>query len=145
MLLLAFRTARAKMKPESVLESDPTNICLPMKPKIVPDEVPKGRYGLVINGYSLVGITELQLYCLSPKTLFLCPIQLREISGTSPTQESPCSPSSCPCLKDTFPQATLSRNKRRNQRKILSLSKFLTTDIACHRREGKGKHNQSLR
>ncbi|XP_023421282.2 phospholipid-transporting ATPase FetA isoform X2 [Cavia porcellus] len=47
------RTARAKMKPESVLESDPTNICLPMKPKIVPDEVPKGRYGLVINGYSL--------------------------------------------------------------------------------------------
>ncbi|EHB09968.1 Putative phospholipid-transporting ATPase FetA [Heterocephalus glaber] len=50
------RTARAKMKPESLLESDPTNIHLSTKPKMpftVPDKEPNGNYGLVINGYSL--------------------------------------------------------------------------------------------
>ncbi|XP_005401072.1 PREDICTED: phospholipid-transporting ATPase FetA-like isoform X2 [Chinchilla lanigera] len=50
------RTARAKMKPESLLESDPTSVPLLAKPKtpsVVPDEVPSGTYGLVINGDSL--------------------------------------------------------------------------------------------
>lgn len=49
------------MKPESLLESDPINICLARKTKLpfrVLDETPNGSYGLVINGYSLVGSTE---------------------------------------------------------------------------------------
>ncbi|XP_034872274.1 phospholipid-transporting ATPase FetA-like [Mirounga leonina] len=50
------RSARVKMKPESLLESDPVNIYLTTKPHMpfrVPEEVPNGNYGLIINGYSL--------------------------------------------------------------------------------------------
>lgn len=59
------------MKPESLLESDPINICLARKTKIpfrMLDEMPNGSFGLVINGCSLVGNTELPLcsFILSP-------------------------------------------------------------------------------
>ncbi|XP_040595479.1 phospholipid-transporting ATPase FetA isoform X3 [Mesocricetus auratus] len=67
-VLQELRTARKKMKPESLLESDPINICLARKPKMpfrVIDEAPNGDYGLVINGYSLAyaleGNMELEL------------------------------------------------------------------------------------
>ncbi|KAI5942315.1 putative phospholipid-transporting ATPase IM [Manis javanica] len=55
------RSARNKMKPKSLLESDPVNNYLTMKPKIpfkIPEEVPSGNYGLVINGYSLAHALE---------------------------------------------------------------------------------------
>ncbi|EGW07890.1 putative phospholipid-transporting ATPase FetA [Cricetulus griseus] len=67
-VLQELRAARRKMKPESLLESDPINICLARKPKRpfrVIDEMPNGNYGLVINGYSLAyaleGNMELEL------------------------------------------------------------------------------------
>lgn len=56
------------MKPESLLESDPINIYLARKPQMpfrVFDEVPNGSYGLVINGYSLVGNTSTSLLLYS--------------------------------------------------------------------------------
>ncbi|XP_040819527.1 phospholipid-transporting ATPase FetA-like [Ochotona curzoniae] len=58
------REARSKMKPDSLLDSDPVNIFLAQKPKIpfaVPEEVPNGSYGLIINGYSLAHALEGQL------------------------------------------------------------------------------------
>lgn len=61
------------MKPKSLLESDPVNNYLTMKPKIpfkIPEEVPSGNYGLVINGYSLVGDAELQPCSLLPRNFF---------------------------------------------------------------------------
>ncbi|KAL1776114.1 phospholipid-transporting ATPase [Sigmodon hispidus] len=67
-VLQELRTARNKMKPESLLESDPINIFLARKPKMpfrVLDETPNGNYGLVISGYSLAyaleGNMELEL------------------------------------------------------------------------------------
>jgi hypothetical protein len=62
------------MKPESLLESDPINIYLTEKPKMpfrIPEEEPNGNYGLIINGYSLVGNTELQLCSLLPRNSLL--------------------------------------------------------------------------
>ncbi|XP_058158033.1 phospholipid-transporting ATPase FetA-like [Dasypus novemcinctus] len=62
------RSARDKMKPESLLETDPVNIYLTTKPQTpikIPEEVPNGSYGLIINGYSLAyaleGNMELEL------------------------------------------------------------------------------------
>ncbi|XP_010329996.2 phospholipid-transporting ATPase FetA-like isoform X2 [Saimiri boliviensis] len=62
------RTARDKMKPESLLDSDPVNIYLTTKPKMpfeIPEEVANGNYGLIINGcslaYALEGNLELEL------------------------------------------------------------------------------------
>uniref|UniRef100_A0A5F9DJB0 Phospholipid-transporting ATPase n=1 Tax=Oryctolagus cuniculus TaxID=9986 RepID=A0A5F9DJB0_RABIT len=62
------RKARSKMKPDSLLDSDPVNIFLAKKHKALftmPEEVPNGSYGLVINGYSLAhaleGDVELEL------------------------------------------------------------------------------------
>uniref|UniRef100_A0A8C9D8K6 Phospholipid-transporting ATPase n=1 Tax=Panthera leo TaxID=9689 RepID=A0A8C9D8K6_PANLE len=58
---------RDKMKPESLLESDPVNIYLTSKPQMlrIPEEVPNGNYGLIINGcslaYALEGNLELEL------------------------------------------------------------------------------------
>uniref|UniRef100_A0A5F9D2I4 Phospholipid-transporting ATPase n=1 Tax=Oryctolagus cuniculus TaxID=9986 RepID=A0A5F9D2I4_RABIT len=59
---------RSKMKPDSLLDSDPVNIFLAKKHKALftmPEEVPNGSYGLVINGYSLAhaleGDVELEL------------------------------------------------------------------------------------
>ncbi|XP_038203420.1 phospholipid-transporting ATPase FetA [Arvicola amphibius] len=67
-VLQELRSARNKMKPESLLESDPINICLARKTKVpfrVLDEMPNGSYGLVINGcslaYALEGNMELEL------------------------------------------------------------------------------------
>nr|XP_042126973.1 phospholipid-transporting ATPase FetA isoform X2 [Peromyscus maniculatus bairdii] len=67
-VLQELRSARNKMKPESLLESDPINIYLARKPKMptrVLDETPNGDYGLVISGYSLAyaleGNMELEL------------------------------------------------------------------------------------
>ncbi|XP_072697933.1 phospholipid-transporting ATPase FetA-like isoform X3 [Canis lupus baileyi] len=62
------RSARDKMKPEALLESDPVNIYLTTKPQMsfrLPEEVPNGNYGLIINGcslaYALEGNLELEL------------------------------------------------------------------------------------
>ncbi|XP_058379428.1 phospholipid-transporting ATPase FetA-like isoform X3 [Diceros bicornis minor] len=91
------RSARAKMKPESLLESDPVNTYLTTKPKMpfkIPEEVPNGNYGLVINGYSLVGNKELQLCSLLPRNFFL---RSNPLLGNFKTlflfHESPYSPS----------------------------------------------------
>ncbi|XP_059513245.1 phospholipid-transporting ATPase FetA-like [Myotis daubentonii] len=62
------RSALYKMKPESLLDSDPINSYLATKPKMpfkIPEEEPSGNYGLVIHGYSLAcaleGNLELEL------------------------------------------------------------------------------------
>ncbi|XP_038966917.1 phospholipid-transporting ATPase FetA isoform X3 [Rattus norvegicus] len=67
-VLEELRTARKKMKPESLLESDPINIYLARKSKMpfkAVDEVPNGSYGLVISGcslaYALESNTEFEL------------------------------------------------------------------------------------
>lgn len=64
------------MKPESLLDSDPINIYLTTKPKLpfeIPEEVANGNYGLIVNGYSLVGNTELHSIVFFQGTLFLGP------------------------------------------------------------------------
>ncbi|XP_062937757.1 phospholipid-transporting ATPase FetA-like [Cynocephalus volans] len=69
------REARNKMKPESLLESDPVNIYLTRKHKIpfkVPEEVPNGNYGLIINGYSLVYALEENLELELLRTACMC-------------------------------------------------------------------------
>ncbi|XP_070106724.1 phospholipid-transporting ATPase FetA isoform X4 [Equus caballus] len=69
------RSARAKMKPESLLESDPVNSYLTMKPKMpfkIPEEVPNGNYGLVINGYSLAYALEGNLELELLRTACMC-------------------------------------------------------------------------
>ncbi|XP_023571715.1 phospholipid-transporting ATPase FetA isoform X2 [Octodon degus] len=69
------RAARAKMKPETSLESNPTNVRLSSKPKmpfIVPDEVPNGNYGLVISGYSLACALEENLELELLQTACMC-------------------------------------------------------------------------
>uniref|UniRef100_A0A8C4M4U1 Phospholipid-transporting ATPase n=1 Tax=Equus asinus asinus TaxID=83772 RepID=A0A8C4M4U1_EQUAS len=66
---------RAKMKPESLLESDPVNSYLTMKPKMpfkIPEEVPNGNYGLVINGYSLAYALEGNLELELLRTACMC-------------------------------------------------------------------------
>ncbi|XP_014652933.1 PREDICTED: phospholipid-transporting ATPase FetA-like [Ceratotherium simum simum] len=69
------RSARAKMKPESLLESDPINTYLTTKPKMpfkIPEEVPNGNYGLVINGYSLAYALEGNLELELLRTACMC-------------------------------------------------------------------------
>ncbi|KAI5158253.1 putative Phospholipid-Transporting Atpase Im [Manis pentadactyla] len=69
------RSARNKMKPESLLESDPVNNYLTMKTKIpfkIPEEVPSGNYGLVINGYSLAHALEGNLELELLRTACMC-------------------------------------------------------------------------
>ncbi|XP_046533419.1 phospholipid-transporting ATPase FetA-like isoform X3 [Equus quagga] len=69
------RSARARMKPESLLESDPVNSYLTMKPKMpfkIPEEVPNGNYGLVINGYSLAYALEGNLELELLRTACMC-------------------------------------------------------------------------
>lgn len=81
------------MKPESLQESDPINRYLatkPKKPVRIPEEEPNGNYGLIINGYSLVGNTELQPCSLPPRNFSPRSSPLR---GNFKTHESPHSPS----------------------------------------------------
>uniref|UniRef100_A0A8C0W769 Phospholipid-transporting ATPase n=1 Tax=Castor canadensis TaxID=51338 RepID=A0A8C0W769_CASCN len=69
------RTARGKMKPESLLESDPINIYLTEKPKMpfrIPEEEPNGNYGLIINGYSLAYALEGNLEVELLRTACMC-------------------------------------------------------------------------
>ncbi|XP_050618242.1 phospholipid-transporting ATPase FetA-like [Macaca thibetana thibetana] len=69
------RTARNKMKPESLLDSDPINIYLTTKPKLpfeIPEEVANGNYGLIINGYSLAYALEGNLELELLRTACMC-------------------------------------------------------------------------
>ncbi|GAB1288428.1 Phospholipid-transporting ATPase FetA [Apodemus speciosus] len=69
------KTARKKMRPESLLESDPINIYLASKPKMpfkALDEVPNGSYGLVISGYSLAHALERNLEVELMRTACMC-------------------------------------------------------------------------
>uniref|UniRef100_A0A452TLT4 Phospholipid-transporting ATPase n=1 Tax=Ursus maritimus TaxID=29073 RepID=A0A452TLT4_URSMA len=69
------RSARNKMKPESLLESDPINTYLTTKPQMpfrVPEEVPNGNYGLIINGYSLAYALEGNLELELLRTACMC-------------------------------------------------------------------------
>ncbi|XP_006143250.1 phospholipid-transporting ATPase FetA isoform X3 [Tupaia chinensis] len=69
------RTARNKMKPESLLESDSVNTYVTMKPNMsfkLPEEVPNGNYGLVINGYSLACALEGNLELELLRTACMC-------------------------------------------------------------------------
>uniref|UniRef100_A0A452TLB3 Phospholipid-transporting ATPase n=1 Tax=Ursus maritimus TaxID=29073 RepID=A0A452TLB3_URSMA len=66
---------RNKMKPESLLESDPINTYLTTKPQMpfrVPEEVPNGNYGLIINGYSLAYALEGNLELELLRTACMC-------------------------------------------------------------------------
>uniref|UniRef100_A0A8C0XGV5 Phospholipid-transporting ATPase n=1 Tax=Castor canadensis TaxID=51338 RepID=A0A8C0XGV5_CASCN len=66
---------RGKMKPESLLESDPINIYLTEKPKMpfrIPEEEPNGNYGLIINGYSLAYALEGNLEVELLRTACMC-------------------------------------------------------------------------
>ncbi|XP_032716390.1 phospholipid-transporting ATPase FetA-like isoform X1 [Lontra canadensis] len=69
------RLARNKMKPESLLESDPVNTYLNTKPQMpfrIPEEVPNGNYGLIINGYSLAYALEGNLELELLRTVCMC-------------------------------------------------------------------------
>uniref|UniRef100_A0A8D2EQC1 Phospholipid-transporting ATPase n=1 Tax=Theropithecus gelada TaxID=9565 RepID=A0A8D2EQC1_THEGE len=66
---------RNKMKPESLLDSDPINIYLTTKPKRpfeIPEEVANGNYGLIINGYSLAYALEGNLELELLRTACMC-------------------------------------------------------------------------
>uniref|UniRef100_A0A673UC09 Phospholipid-transporting ATPase n=1 Tax=Suricata suricatta TaxID=37032 RepID=A0A673UC09_SURSU len=73
-VLQELRSARDKMKPESLLESDPINIYLTTKPQMlrIPEEVPNGNYGLIINGYSLAYALEGNLELELLRTACMC-------------------------------------------------------------------------
>ncbi|XP_021078007.1 phospholipid-transporting ATPase FetA [Mus pahari] len=74
-VLEELRTARKKMKPESLLESDPINTYLARKPKMPfksLDEVANGNYGLVISGYSLAYALEGSLEFELLRTACMC-------------------------------------------------------------------------
>ncbi|XP_045418839.1 phospholipid-transporting ATPase FetA-like isoform X2 [Lemur catta] len=74
-VLQELRTARGKMKPESLLDSDPINICLTTKSKMpfrIPEEEANGSYGLVINGYSLAYALEGNLELEFLRTACMC-------------------------------------------------------------------------
>ncbi|XP_032333829.1 phospholipid-transporting ATPase FetA-like isoform X3 [Camelus ferus] len=63
------------MKPQSLLESDPIDDYLTTKPRIpfkIPEEVPSGNYGLVINGYSLAHALEGNLELELLQTACMC-------------------------------------------------------------------------
>uniref|UniRef100_A0A8B9WWA5 Phospholipid-transporting ATPase n=1 Tax=Bos mutus grunniens TaxID=30521 RepID=A0A8B9WWA5_BOSMU len=69
------RSAREKMKPDSLLESDPVNSYLTTKPQPpfkIPEEVPNGSYGLIINGYSLAHALEGNLELELVRTACMC-------------------------------------------------------------------------
>ncbi|XP_058434049.1 phospholipid-transporting ATPase FetA-like [Marmota monax] len=74
-ILQELRTARGRMKPESLLESDPINIYLKRKSKrsfTMPEEVPSGDYGLIISGYSLAYALEGNLELELLRTASMC-------------------------------------------------------------------------
>ncbi|KAF4025467.1 hypothetical protein G4228_017347, partial [Cervus hanglu yarkandensis] len=69
------RSAREKMKPDSLLESDPVNSYLATKPQPpfkIPEEVPNGSYGLIITGYSLAHALEGNLELELLRTACMC-------------------------------------------------------------------------
>ncbi|XP_040102818.1 phospholipid-transporting ATPase FetA-like [Oryx dammah] len=69
------RSAREKMKPGSLLETDPVNSYLATKPQPpfkIPEEVPNGSYGLIINGYSLAHALEGNLELELLRTACMC-------------------------------------------------------------------------
>ncbi|KAG3287472.1 phospholipid-transporting ATPase FetA-like [Ictidomys tridecemlineatus] len=74
-ILQELRRARGRMKPESLLESDPINIYLKRKSKrsfTMPEEVPSGDYGLIISGYSLAYALEGNLELELLRTASMC-------------------------------------------------------------------------
>ncbi|XP_066112923.1 phospholipid-transporting ATPase FetA-like [Saccopteryx bilineata] len=69
------RSAMKKMKPESLLGSEPINNDFTMRPKMpfrIPEEVPSGNYGLIINGYSLAYALEGNLELELLQTACMC-------------------------------------------------------------------------
>ncbi|XP_012667100.2 phospholipid-transporting ATPase FetA-like [Otolemur garnettii] len=70
------RTARSKMKPETLLDSDPINMYLTNTgPRIsfrIPEEEANGSYGLVISGYSLACALEGNLELELMRTACMC-------------------------------------------------------------------------
>ncbi|XP_070336393.1 phospholipid-transporting ATPase FetA-like isoform X3 [Odocoileus virginianus] len=69
------RSAREKMKPDSLLESDPVNSYLATKPQPpfkIPEEAPSGSYGLIITGCSLAHALEGNLELELLRTACMC-------------------------------------------------------------------------
>ncbi|XP_012576716.1 PREDICTED: phospholipid-transporting ATPase FetA-like [Condylura cristata] len=69
------RSARYKMNPNSLLKSDPVNSFLATNPRThftIPEEVPSGSYGLIINGYSLAYALEGNLELELLRTACMC-------------------------------------------------------------------------
>uniref|UniRef100_A0A4X2LCK8 Phospholipid-transporting ATPase n=1 Tax=Vombatus ursinus TaxID=29139 RepID=A0A4X2LCK8_VOMUR len=74
-LYLTFRSARNKMKPGSLLGTDPVTDLLTrteMKTFIVPKEVANGSYGLVIDGHSLAHALEENVELELLRTACMC-------------------------------------------------------------------------
>ncbi|XP_007945213.1 phospholipid-transporting ATPase FetA-like [Orycteropus afer afer] len=73
-LLKELRSARNRMKPESLLNTDPVNISLTKtkKPFRIPEEEPNGNYGLIINGYSMAYALEGNLELELLRTACMC-------------------------------------------------------------------------
>uniref|UniRef100_A0A8B9X2V0 Phospholipid-transporting ATPase n=1 Tax=Bos mutus grunniens TaxID=30521 RepID=A0A8B9X2V0_BOSMU len=72
---LRYEGRTATMKPDSLLESDPVNSYLTTKPQPpfkIPEEVPNGSYGLIINGYSLAHALEGNLELELVRTACMC-------------------------------------------------------------------------
>uniref|UniRef100_A0A8C6FQI2 Phospholipid-transporting ATPase n=1 Tax=Moschus moschiferus TaxID=68415 RepID=A0A8C6FQI2_MOSMO len=72
---LRYEGRTATMKPDSLLESDPVNSYLATKPQPpfkIPEEVPNGSYGLIINGYSLAHALEGNLELELLRTACMC-------------------------------------------------------------------------
>lgn len=112
------------MKPESLLESDPVNTYLNTKPQMpfrIPEEVPNGNYGLIINGYSLVGSAELQLYSLLPRNFFPRSSLLQgNFKTPSLFHQSPFPPFFwCSFPTDIFPYLSLGRNNEEREAMFL--------------------------
>ncbi|KAG8505977.1 Phospholipid-transporting ATPase FetA, partial [Galemys pyrenaicus] len=69
------RSARHKMNPNSLLKSDPINSFFTTNPKThftIPEEVPSGSYGMIINGYSLAYALEGNLELELLQTACMC-------------------------------------------------------------------------
>lgn len=141
------RAARSKMKPESLLESDPINICLARKTKLpfrVLDETPNGSYGLVINGYSLVGSTEhlsAPLFrALYPRTTQLQEISLLYIPPWAPFPERHLSPG---YSRQAYTKKV--KPKRRRKVSLYSLFRFFLLTWLATWDKGANKQNRTLK
>lgn len=110
------------MKPKPLLESDPINNCFTTKPKVpfrIPEEVPNGNYGLIINGYSLVGKPSYSSALFFQGIFILGPTHFRE--NSRPRRNPVPLLFRCLCLTNTFLEPSLGRNNEETEAKSIFL------------------------